>query len=298
MDIVPLNADVTECRPNRQPSAFDLEKCFESIPITNTEHSLISRISCFLDLVWKEKHYVSSEKHPWKPGPKQECFWSDDTGEFSYIKERVLELCLEVTKHAIVTVGNCSSLQAVGIPMGFSVSVIFLNIYMFTYEYEFTQRMIIAAPHMIEHTKEFYRYVDDLGNFSDLDLRPFLTKLDTKPTSWDWIYPMAPWEPLSMTDQTDRSDLCKKVIYLNLEFTLTHGYLSYQWHDKIKVYKALSLPTCSYTHWSSALSYASKMGTVKSQVRAVIIASSSLAQCRTSLSNLLDKFVNIGYPCR
>ena len=176
LDIVPLNADVTECRPNRQPSAFDLEKCFESIPITNTEHSLISRISCFLDLVWKEKQYVSSEKHPWKPGPKQECFWSDDTGEFSYIKERVLELCLEVTKHAIVTVGNCASLQAVGIPMD-SVSLIFLNIYMFIYEYEFSQEMIIATPHMI-------------------------------------------------------------------------------------------------------------------------IASSSLAQCRTSLSNLLDKFVNIGYPCR
>ena len=107
---------------------------------------------------------------------------------------------------------------------------------------------------------------------------------------------MAPWGPLSMTDQTERTRDYTKVIYLNQTFMLIDGYLSYQWHDKVKVYENLNLPTCIYTHWDSCLSESSKLGTIKSQVRAVIIASSSLELCKEGLLRLYDKFISIGFP--
>ena len=167
---------------------------------------------------------------------------------------------------------------------------------MFTYEFEFTMRLVNHKKRLAQHTKELFRYVDDLGNFSDMDLRPYLKEMHSEPTDWRWIYPMAPWGPLSITDQTVRIESKTCVTYLNLEFTLENGYLSYNWHDKINIYRKLGLPTCSYTHWTSSLSASSKLGTVKSQVRAVIIASSSLKSCQISLKTLLSKFVSIGYP--
>jgi len=296
LDIVPLNTDISRQRPDRQPSAFDLEKCFECIPLTNSEHSLISRLSIFLDLVWNEGMHLSSDEHEYIPGPKQTCFWSHGDACHNYDRKRIMSLCEEIMDLAVVTVGDYAARQAVGIPMGFSVSVIFLNIYMFTYEFEFTQRLCKQAPLLVKHTHEIYRYVDDLGNLSDLDLRPYLKDLLCEPDSWDWIYPMAPWGPLSMTDQTERTRDYTKVIYLNQTFILIDGYLSYQWHDKVKVYENLKLPTCIYTHWDSCLSENSKLGTIKSQVRAVIIASSSLELCKEGLLRLYDKFISIGFP--
>jgi len=296
LDIVPLNIDITECRPNRQPSAFDIEKCFECIPLFDSEHSLISRISVFLDLVWEPDALLSSDWHPYKPGPKDECFWSSEYADLSYDKARIIDLCKEVMNHAVVTVGNCAAKQTVGIPMGFSVSVMFLNLFMFTYEFEFTMRLVKNSRKLAQCTNEFFRYVDDLGNFSDKDIRPYLKKMHSKPTDWSWIYPMAPWGPLSITDQTERSESKTCVTYLNLEFVLIKGILAYSWHDKISTYKKLGLPTCSYTHWTSSLSAGSKLGTIKSQVRAIIIASSSLESCQISLQTLLSKFVSIGYP--
>jgi hypothetical protein len=51
-----------------------------------------------------------------------------------------------------------------------------------------------------------------------------------------------------------------------------------------------------YTHWTSRVSYSCKIGIVKSQIRAVILASSSLEYMNHSLDLLRDKFAKIAYP--
>jgi hypothetical protein len=141
LDVVPLNTDCIEHRPNRQISAFDLEKCFESIPLRHTQHSLMTRLELFLDLVWQSNQRVTSAAHPYLPGPRQECFWHCGQWEHSYSKSDILTLCEVILDMAVSTVGNSAARQTKGIPMGFSVSVVLLNIYMFTYEFEFVQRM-------------------------------------------------------------------------------------------------------------------------------------------------------------
>ena len=143
-----------------------------------------------------------------------------------------------------------------------------------------------------------YRYVDDLSNFSDLDLRPYLLALPCKPRDmdWKWIYPMAPWGPLSMTDQTVRTKGLIEVIFLNMRFTLYKGFLSYCWYDKATTYEGMGFPICYYTHWGSSMSYNCKVGIITSQVRSVIIASSSLESCMDSLGKLLLKLESIGCP--
>ena len=167
---------------------------------------------------------------------------------------------------------------------------------MFTFEYEFVVRLMQNAPDLLPHTREMFRYVDDLGNFSDLDLRPFLTPLEREPQTWDWIYPMSPWGPLSITDQTSRLQESTSVIYLNTRFTLKDGYLSYCWYDKAETYEKFDFPLCFYTHWSSHLSYGCKVGIINSQVRAIMIASSTKESCLRGLIRFLTKLGRIGCP--
>jgi hypothetical protein len=151
---------------------------------------------------------------------------------------------------AVSTVGDIAAKQTKGIPMGFSVSVILLNIYMFTYEFKFVQRMKLNAPDLLSSTFEFFRYVDDLCNLSDLDLRPYLIPIKEEPSDWNWTYPMAPWGPLTITDQTERITGYTTVVYLNMRFTHCQGMLSYMWHAKADIYRDLNLLFNSYTHWA------------------------------------------------
>ena len=158
-------------------------------------------------------------------------------------------------------------------------------------------RMMVHQPELGVQSREIYRYVDDLGNFSDLDLRPFLQPLQEEPTDWRWIYPMAPWGPLSMTDQTERPNKRNtSVIFLNMEFTFCRGILSYAWYDKVSTYAKCDFPICCYTHWGSALGRSSKIGIITSQVRAIMIASSSAGRCKVGLNKLRVKLKSIGYP--
>ena len=158
-------------------------------------------------------------------------------------------------------------------------------------------RLMTHQPELGIQSREIYRYVDDLGNFSDLDLRPFLLPLQEEPTDWKWIYPMAPWGPLSMTDQTERPNKRHtSVIFLNMEFALNRGILSYEWYDKVTTYAESDFPICCYTHWGSALGHRSKVGIITSQVRAIMIASSSAGFCQVSLNKLQVKLESIGYP--
>ena len=57
--------------------------------------------------------------------------------------------------------------------MGFSASVILLNIYMFKSEFLFVEKLVSEHNALAVHTKELFRYVDDLSTFG-MDIRPFL----------------------------------------------------------------------------------------------------------------------------
>ena len=292
LDIVPLNVDTKYKRPNRQPSAFDLEKCFESIQLSEGEHSLLTRVKIFLDLVWKGEMFLCSEMHLYKPGPCKDCFWSKHKQGWGYSKQELLNLVSTVSQLAVITVGDTAAMQSTGIPMGFDISVLFLNIYMFTYEYAWVDKLSNHCTHMLSHTVEIFRYIDDLGNFLDLDLRPFLIPRECT-EDWDWIYPLAPFGPLSIKDQTERSNSAVSVIYLNMAFRFVEGWLSYRWYDKST---NLHIPAIAYTNWGSAITRSCKLGIIASQTRAAMLTASSLDICADNLHRLAKKLLSAGYP--
>ena len=299
MDILSLNLDFSR-RPDRHLGAFDLDKCFESIPLHpeqsdssepsgSTGHSLMEHLSFLVSFVFpgESGEILLCSKVRKNGRPYSGCYWGSvpEEGTLQYSGNDVLDLVESLLSLAIIQVGNHRALQGVGIPMGFSASVILLNMYMFKPEFLFVEKLVSEHNTLAVHTKELFRYVDDLSTFG-MDLRPFLVP---GPHS---IYPIHPYGPLGITDQTvylPNGDT--QVIYLNMDFSLKKGQLSCLWFDKASLYDF----ACVYTHADSNLSKSCLRGIMVSQVRAVVLASFGKPSLKVGLSKLVGKFQKIGF---
>jgi hypothetical protein len=297
LDLVSHNIDTAATRPDRKPSAFDLEKCYESIPLTDGEHSLMTRIALFLDLVFQDGlAFCANLDYRGLPGNYKFTLSSQaDRFDVSYTKTSLLEMIEQTVTSTAIFVGDYCGSQNLGIPMGSSASVILLNIYRFTYEYGFVSRIVLLQPELIDSTWELFAYVDDIGNFSDIELSLYLDPsqpfTDSNPY---WIYPLAPAGPLGIKEQVSHlPGGVRDFVYLNQRYIFADGILDYAWFDKSTL---LDFNASIYTHWTSRVSYSCKIGIVKSQIRAVILASSSLEYMNHSLDLLRDKFAKIAYP--
>ena len=293
MDVLSLNLDFSR-RSGRHLGAFDLDKCFESIPLhpeksdsseptSSSGHSLMEHLSFLVSFVFPDgdQHLCSKVRKNGKPYTG--CYWSStlvpEEGTIRYTRKDILDLVECLLNLAIIQVGNHRALQGLGIPMGFSASVILLNMYMFKSEFLFVKKLVSEHQVLAVQTKELFRYVDDLSTFG-MDLRPFLVP------GPECIYPVYPYGPLGITDQTvylPNGDT--QVIYLNMDFALKKGHLSCQWFDKASLYDF----ACVYTHAQSNLAKSCLKGIMESQVRAVVLASFGNASLKVGLSKLVAK---------
>jgi hypothetical protein len=196
----------------------------------------------------------------------------------------------------VVTVGSESRRQGLGLPMGFSSSGILLNIYLFVFEYKFVLRLKRLRPDLLHLTHELFRYIDDLGCFCDADMRLFLdpSQIQSEDNPY-WIYPLAPYGPLGIKDQTVRVCGSKNTmaVYLDMEYTLCQGALSMCMH-----FKGDNLPfkLLRFTHWGSEVSLPCKMGMVSAQTRTACRSTSDKTTRSQNLAIVRALFVGIGYP--
>jgi hypothetical protein len=293
LDVVPLNLDRT-MRPNRQIAAFDVDKCYEAVPLFEGEHSLLAHLEWFLELAFGSNPYLGSD-FDWKGNPKTSGHWCNYPGgaELTYSRRDVLNLVTDLLRMTIVTVGAEQRQQEVGLPMGFSSSGILLDIYLFACEYKFVMRLARLRPNLLHLTHELFRYIDDLGCFGDGDMRVFL---DSKQIQSEdnpfWIYPLYPQGPIGIKDQTERCPESTSLVYLDVEYTLTQGSLSFGMH-----FKGDNLPfkLLRFTHWESTISRACKLGMIYSQTRTACRSASDLIRRNANLSMLKSLFLEIGF---
>jgi len=297
MDVLSLNLDFSR-RPDRHLGAFDLDKCFESIPLhpeqsdsseptSSPGHSLMEHLSFLVSFVFPDDSQYLCSRVRKNGKPYSGCYWSSvsDEDALQYTSSDILDLVECLLSLAIIQVGKHRALQGLGIPMGFSASVILLNMYMFKSEFLFVEKLVSEHNVLAVHTKELFRYVDDLSTFG-MDIRPFLVP------GPHCIYPIHPYGPLGITDQTvylPNGDI--QVIYLNMDFSLSKGQLSCKWFDKASLYDF----ACVYTHAQSNLASNCLRGIMVSQIRAVVLASFGNASLKAGLSVLVQKFRKVGY---
>ena len=83
-----------------------------------------------------------------------------ENGTVCYTSQDILDLVECLLSLAIIQVlGKHRALQGLDIPMGFSASVILLNVYMFKLEYLFVEKLVLENPKLAAQPHELSRCV-------------------------------------------------------------------------------------------------------------------------------------------
>jgi hypothetical protein len=295
LDTVPLNLDCSD-RNERRIAAFDVEKCYECVVLFKGKHSLLTALEFFLELAFGEHEFMGSNID-WRGTPEADSRWVsfDTSSDVTYSRRDVWCMVRDLLYMTVVTVGDETRKQGTGLPMGFSSSGILLNIYLFVYEYRFVLRLERLRPDLLHVTNELFRYIDDLGCFCDYDMRRFLDESQTQSESNPyWIYPLAPNGPLGIKDQTLRSPDSTVIVYLDIEYTLIGGAISLLLHCKGN---ELPFKLLRFTHWSSNISRACKIGMIYAQTRTACRSACNARGRSDNLEKIRSIFLSIGYPC-
>jgi hypothetical protein len=110
-----------------------------------------------------------------------------------------------------------------------------------------------------------------------------------------WIYPLAPYGPLGIKDQTERTFESERtnMVYLDMEYTLCSGILSMCMH-----FKGDNLPfkLLRFTHWTSEVTMACKIGMIYAQTRTACRSASDVETREQNLNTIRALFLDIGFP--
>ena len=201
--IVDSIIDATLNFPSHMTDIFvaDITRCYESIPlqgednlldatnfITNIafRHASLLHPRCSIQLYVR----IASDGTPvvakWATSAQQSGTW------FDLSAERLLSLHSWLIKNCYVVLGDRVWLQKTGIPMGFSCSPIWCNLYLLSYEVKFIQRLAhLGRSDLLTRFKNANRYIDDLCLINVTNPWDFLSH--DQPRVLDnpfWIYPL------------------------------------------------------------------------------------------------------------
>ena len=179
----------------------DITRCFETIPV-NGHDTLFEAMEFITSLGvknFKRKH-PRSEPTIWfrtnEHGVTTRAIWASTCptyGKWSQMSvTKFLTLHKWLTTNCYVRLGNHVWKQVLGIPMGFSCSPLWCNLYLMSYEIKFIQRLAnLGRTDIMTRFAHAFRYIDDLcwlnvGN-AQIFLDPTQPRIMSNPY---WIYPL------------------------------------------------------------------------------------------------------------
>ena len=138
-----------------------------------------------------------------------------------------------------VSLGDRIWRQCIGIPMGFSCSPVWCNMYLLSYEIRFIQRLAnLGRRDLLSKFQTPFRYIDDLCLINVQNPRDFLSpeqpRLDSNPY---WIYPLNILEIKEETANFSILDKQKGVLaqFMNVELKVNEEcpkQYTYKKYDK------------------------------------------------------------------
>ena len=179
----------------------DITRCFETIPVNGSD-TLFEAMEFITSLGvknYKRKH-PRSELNIWfksnTQGVTTKVVWAStcpNYGHWNYMSvTKFLELHKWLTTNCYIRLGNHVWKQALGIPMGFSCSPLWCNLYLMSYEVKFIQRLAkLGRMDLMAKFAYAFRYIDDLCWVNVGDAQLFLDP--KQPRTMDnpfWIYPL------------------------------------------------------------------------------------------------------------
>jgi len=211
----------------------DVTKCYESIPLTGPDN-LLDALKFMLRIGYQEASLlhtktetilwvkISSEGIPvdarWATTQPRSGCW------IPMLLDRLLSLHSWLMNHCFVSLGDRVWRQTRGIPMGFSCSPLWCNIYLISYKVRFIQRLAsLGRKDLLNKFQYAFRYIDDIcwinvGNSQEF-LDPQQPRTSDNPF---WIYPLHILEIKTEVSAFDANDPSRGISahFMNVQFDL------------------------------------------------------------------------------
>ena len=185
--IVDSVIDMTLNMPDKVHDIFvdDIAHCYEAIPLEGSDN-LMGAIRKLISFAYrqkkidhpksKQKLWVRFDEHKsmatstkWATQPPNSGLWVEID------EERLVLLNQWLSTHCFVTLGDRVWKQISGIPMGFSCSPLWCNLYFLYYEAGFVTRLAkLGRTDLMKRFRYAFRYINDLCILNNGDIGQFL----------------------------------------------------------------------------------------------------------------------------
>ena len=175
---------------------FDFSALYTSIP-----HDLLkSRMNNIINNAFKHKNGATRYTHI-KVGRNKSHFTSD--GDNKYTASDICKMIEFLVDNIYVRFGGQLFRQMVGIPMGTNCAPLLADLFLYSYENEFLDKLIKEGKRKLARRFNLsYRYIDDLISFNNKRFKEFISD----------IYP----KELTISETTESTSVAS---YLDLLFT-------------------------------------------------------------------------------
>ena len=286
----------------------DITRCFETIPV-NGNDTLFEAMEFITSLGvknFKRKH-PRSEMNIWfksnTQGITSKVVWASSCpnyGNWNYMSiTKFLELHKWLTTNCYIRLGNRVWKQALGIPMGFSCSPLWCNLYLMSYEIKFIQRLAkLGRMDLMAKFAYAFRYIDDLCWLNIGDAQIFLDP--EQPRVADnpfWIYPLHILEiktEVSNFSNTNPSH-GTKAHFMNVLITISNenlGEFSLQKFDKRR---DLPFTYTQYIKFSSCRPVKQAYNVIISQTIPILYLSNNIILARHEIQKLINTLSSNGF---
>jgi len=286
----------------------DITRCYESIPLDGPDN-LVDAVAHIIRLGFRQ----AKSKHPratpmiWvrtdKDGNPMRAVWDTSRPShgtwFPLDEAQIIGIHRWLMQNCYIALGDRVWKQTLGIPMGFSCSPLWCNLYLLLYEINFIQRLArLGRPDLMERFRYAFRYIDDLCWLNTGIPKEFLAT--TQERSVDnpfWIYPLEVLEIKCEVTKYSDNDPSRGILanFMNMEIAITDhlsGVYTTQKYDKRRT---LPFEYTQYIKFRSNRPIKQSYSIAVSQTVPILYISSTVDAASREIKMLISTLVGNGF---
>ena len=279
----------------------DICRCYETIPL-HGQDNIMTAIQFLTGLAYKQ----AASAHPraitsiWvritSDGSPASAKWATHQPQYgSWVQlsqNRLIKLHTWLLSNCFIILGDRVWKQCTGIPMGFSCSPIWCNLYLASYEIQFIQRLArLGRVDLLSKFKHAFRYIDDLCFINVQNPRDFLSP--TQPRTQEnpyWIYPLNVLEIKEETTSFSLENPGKGICahFMNMELQVNEANPSLFSFKKFDKRRSLPFAYTQYIKFHSNRTVHQAYNIVVSQLLPILYISNSDAAALAEINILIS----------
>lgn len=287
----------------------DIAHCYEAIPIEGPDN-LMEAISKLISYAYRQiriNHPKSDQKlwvrfdtnkmvassAKWASQSPHSGLWVEMS------EERLIHLNKWLSSNCFLTLGDRVWKQISGIPMGFSCSPLWCNLYFLYYEASFITRLAkLGRMDLMKRFQYSFRYIDDLCILNNGDMTQFLDpNADRVSTNPYWIYPLGIVE---IKSEIDRFSVAfpqrgTSAHFMNMQISIINEVDGVFRTHKFDKRRNLPFEYSQFLQFRSNRSVSQSYNIVQSQAFPILYLSNNIYDVLNELEYLLQALTTNGF---